>query len=179
MTMSPVMRAARTVIVAGMVAALALAGGGSSWQAASAMTRVLNREDVRFDVEVQRRTERLSLAGAEFQPPDGRPRLSAAQAWSIVGMQRAPKHRKPSVRLATFVDPDFPVPSGPGHRLIPVPKRALVWVVVVLDVPAVAFGGPDFMPPGVERPARRQQACRVYAPVDAMTGQSLGWWQDC
>jgi hypothetical protein len=179
MAMSPVVRAARPVIVAGMVAALALAGGGSSWQAASATTRVVSREDPRFDVLVQRRAERLGSASARLEPPAGQPRLSAAQAWSIAGAPRARKGRKPSVRLATFVDPAFGVPTGPGNRLVPVAKRALVWVVVVPDVPAIAVGGPDFMPLGVERPARRQRVCPTYAPIDAMTGQSLGWWQDC
>jgi hypothetical protein len=176
--MSPVVRTARPVIVAGMVAALALVGGDASWPAASATTRVLDRADARFDVEEQRRTERLGTATAKLEPPDGRPRLSAARAWSIVGAHRAPRGRKPSVRLATFVDRAFGVPVGPGHRLVPAATRALVWVVVVPDVPVVEFGGP-VLPPGVKQPARRQWACPVYAPVDAVTGQNLGWWHDC
>jgi hypothetical protein len=75
---------------------------------------------VRFDVLVQRRTERLDNSGAELEPPGGQPRLSAAQAWSIARAHRQPQGRKPSVRLATFVDPDFGVPTGPGRR-IPTP----------------------------------------------------------
>jgi hypothetical protein len=161
-----------------MVAALALVGGGSSWQAASATTRVVSRADPRFDVLVQRRAEHLGSASARLEPPAGQPRLSAAQAWSIVGTHRAAKGRKPSVRLATFVDPGFGVPAGPGNRLVPVAKRALVWVVVVPDVPEFPALGPD-LSPGVERPAPRRWVCPVYAPVDAMTGQSLGWWQYC
>jgi hypothetical protein len=159
------------------VAALVLAGGGASWPAASAATRVLDRADARFDVEEQRRTERLGTATAKLEPPDGRPRLSAARAWSIVGAHGAPQGPKPSVRLATFVDPAFGVPVGPGRRLVPVAKRALVWVVVVPDV-TVEFGGPAPLP-GVKRPARRQWACPMYAPVDAVTGQALGLWHHC
>ena len=176
--MSWIVRTARPAVFAGMVAAVALVGGADSWGAASATTRVVSRGDPRFDVVVQRRAEPFGGADARLEPPDGQPRLSAAQAWSIVGMHRAPKRRKPSVRLATFVDPAFPVPSGPGNYLVPVPKRALVWVVVVPDVPQILLGTPD-PSPGAERPAPRQWACPVYAPVDAMTGQSLGWWQYC
>jgi hypothetical protein len=175
--MSRVGRTARPVLFAVIVMIVALAGGIVSWRTVSATTRVLDRGDARFDVLVQRRGERLGDASAKLEPPDGQPRLKAAQAWSIVGSHRAPQGRKPSVRLASFVDPAFGMPVGPGGRLVPVAKRALVWVVVVPDVPVVGFGGPS-MPPGVERPARRQ-ACPVYAPVDAMTGQSLGWWQHC
>jgi hypothetical protein len=179
--MSWIVRAARPAVLAGMVVAVALVGGADSWQPASATTSVLSRDDPRFDVLVQRQTELLDYAGAELEPPDGQPRLSAAQAWSIVGMHRAPGGRKPSVRLATFADPDFPVPSGPGHLLVPVSKRALVWVVVVPDVPVVDFVnfGPGPLPAGVERPAPRQWRCPVYAPVDAISGQSLGWWHHC
>jgi hypothetical protein len=176
MGMASHVRAARTVVIAGMalVALVALVGGAASWRAPSA-TRVLDRGDVRFDVLVQRQAERLDYAGAELQPPDGRPRLTAAQAWSIAGAHRAPRGRKPSVRLATFVDPDFPVPAGPGRQLVPVPKRALVWVVVVPDVPVVEFG-PDMRQQA--RPAR-QDACPTYTPVDAMTEQPLGTWHHC
>jgi hypothetical protein len=173
-----IVRAARPAVFAAMVVAMALVGGADSWGAASATTSVLSRGDARFDVLVQRRAEPLDGAGATLEPPDGQPRLSAAQAWSIVGMRRAPKGRKPSVRLATFADPDFPVPPGPGNLLVPVPKRALVWVVVVYGVPAMPVFGPD-LAPGVERPAPRRWSCLVYAPVDAMTGQSLGLWQHC
>ncbi len=173
--MSRVGRAARPVVVAGMVAAVALVGGAASWRAASATTRVLGRGDVRFDVLVQRRAERLDFAGAKIEPSGGQPRLSAAQAWSIAGAHRAPQGHKPSVRLATFVDPDFPVPAGPGRRLVPVAKRALVWVVVVPDVPVIEFG-PDVRQE--DRPAR-QEACPTYTPVDAMKGQPLGTWHHC
>jgi hypothetical protein len=177
--MSGLSRAARPVVLAGMVAALTLVGGAASWRAASATTRVLDRGDVRFDVVMQRRTEGLDYAGdyagARIQLPAGQPRLSAAQVWSITGAQRQPQGRKPSVRLATFVDPDFGVPAGPGRRLVPVAKRALVWVVVVPDVPVVAFG-PDMGQK--DRPAR-QDACPTYTPVDAMTGQPLGTWHHC
>jgi hypothetical protein len=159
---SRVTRAARPLVLAGIVAAIALVSGAASWRAASAATRVLNRGDVRFDVLVQRRTERLDDAGAEMQPPGGQPRLSAAQAWSIAGARRQPKGRKPSVRLATFVDPDFPGPAGPGRRLVPVAERALVWVVVVPDVPVVDFG-PDI---GQEDRPARKDACPTYTPVD-------------
>ena len=173
--MSPVVRAARPVVLAWMVAVVALVGGAASWRAASATTRVLDRGDVRFDVLVQRRTERLDNSDAELEPPGGQPRLSAAQAWSIARAHRQPQGRKPSVRLATFVDPDFGVPTGPGRRLVPVAKRALVWVVVVPDVPLVDFG------PGVGQEDRlaRHDACPIYTPVDAMTGQPFGTWHYC
>ena len=173
--MSRVVRAARPVAVAGMVAAIALVGGAVSWRDASATTRVLNRGDARFDVLVQRRTERLDNSGGKIQPPGGQPRLSAAQAWSIARARRQPQGRKPSVRLATFVDPAFGVPTGPGRRLVPVAKRALVWVVVVPDVPLVDFGRGM----GQETRPARQDACPTYAPVDAMTGQPLGTWHHC
>jgi hypothetical protein len=168
-------RVARPVILAGMVVALTLVGGAASWRAASATTRVLDRSDVRFDVVVQRRTEGLDYAGARLESPDGRARLSAAQAWSITRAHRPTQGRKPSVRLATFVDPDFGVPAGAGRRLVPVAKRALVWVVVVPDVPVVDFG-PDI---GQEDGPARQDACPTYTPVDAMTGQPLGTWHHC
>jgi hypothetical protein len=173
--MSHVGRVARLVVLIGMVAAVMLVGGAASWQAASATTRVLNRGDGRFDVAEQRRAERLDYAGAELEPPDGQPRLSAAQAWSIARARRAPRGRKPSVRLATFVDPDFGVPVGPDRRLVPVAKRALVWVVVVPDVPVVDFGPPV----GQQGRPARQDACPTYTPVDAMTGQPLGTWHHC
>jgi hypothetical protein len=157
-----------------MVVAVAI-GGPVSWRAASATTRVLDRGDVRFHVLVQRRTERLGYAGAELRPPDGQPRLSPAQAWSAAGVHRQPNGRRPSVRLATFVDPDFPVPAGPGRRLVPVAMRALVWVVVVPDTPVVVFG-PDV---GKEDRLARRDACPTYTPVDAVSGEPLGMWHDC
>jgi hypothetical protein len=131
---------------------------------------------VRFDVLVQRRTEPLGTAGAELTPSDGQPRLSPAQAWSAARAHRQPNGRKPSVRLATFVDPGFPVPSGPGRRLVPVAKRALVWVVIVPDTPALDLG-PDVG--SEERRARPAQRCPTYTPVDAVTGQPLGTWHHC
>lgn len=173
--MSGIGRAARPIVVVGMVAAVALVGAVAFLRAASATTRVLDRGAVRFDVLVQRRAERLDYAGAELQAPGAEPQVSAAQAWSTAGAHRQPDGRKPSVRLATFVDPDFPVPTGPGRRLVPVAKRALVWVVVVPDVPVVEFG-PDV---GQEdRPVRRA-VCPTYTPVDAMTGEPLGTWYHC
>jgi hypothetical protein len=173
--MRRVVGSARLVVAGAIVVAVALGGGLVSWRAASATTDVVDRSDARFDVLVQRRTERLGGAGAELQPPDGQPQLSAAQAWSAAKAQRQPNGRKPSVRLATFVDPDFPVPAGPSRRLVPVAKRALVWVVVVPDVPLVDFG----LPVGLEnRPARRG-ACPTYTPVDASTGKQLGTWHHC
>jgi hypothetical protein len=176
LAMSWLVRAAHPAVLAAMVVAVAFVGGDASW---SATTRVVSRDDPRFDVLVQRQAERFGGADARLDPPDGQPRLSAAQAWSIVGAHRAPGGRKPSVRLATFVDSAFGVPVGPGNRLVPVAKRALVWVVVVPDAPPlVPSGGPALLP-GVEPPARRQWACPVYAPVDAMTGQSFGRWQNC
>jgi hypothetical protein len=131
-------RAARSAAFAAIVVAVALVGGDASWWASA--TRVVSRDDPRFDALVQRQVERLGDASARLEPPAGQPRLSAAQAWSIAGAPRAREGRKPLVRLATFVDPAFGVPTGPGSRLVPVAKRALVWVVVVPDVPAVAFG---------------------------------------
>jgi hypothetical protein len=167
---------ARLVVVAAIVVAVAVGGGlGSRW-GASATTRVLERSDARFDVLLQRRAEPLGTAGAELRPPDGHPRLTAAEAWSAVGAQRQPNGRKPSVRLATFVDPDFPVPAGPSRRLVPVAWRALVWVVVVPDVPQLP-SGPDVE--GVENRPDRRGACPTYTPVDARTGEQLGTWQHC
>jgi hypothetical protein len=155
--------------------AVVLGGGLASRRAAGATTRVVDRSDTRFDVLVQRRTDRLGGAGAELQPPDGQPQLTAAQAWSAAKAQRQPNGRKPSVRLATFVDPEFPVPAGPSRRLVPVAKRALVWVVVVPDVPQLD-SGPDV---GAENRPDRRGACPTYAPVDASTGQQLGTWHFC
>jgi hypothetical protein len=177
MGMAAHVHAARTVVVAGMVAAVALVGGVVSWPATSTTTRVLDRSDSRFDVLVQRRAERLDYAGAELEPPGRQPRLTAAQAWSLAEAHRAPKGRKPSVRLATFVDPDFPVPSGSDRQLVSVAKRALVWVVVVPDVPVIDFGPPPI--PGQEPRPVRHDACPTYTPVDAMTGQALGTWHHC
>jgi hypothetical protein len=173
--MSRVVGSARLVVAAAIVVAVALGGGLVSWRGAAATTRVVDRSDARFDVLVQRRTEPLDGAGAELRPPDGQPRLTAAQAWSAAKAQRQPNGRKPSVRLATFVDPDFGVPAGPGRRLVPVAKRALVWVVVVPDTPLVDFG----LPIGLEDPPARQDACPTYTPVDAVTGQQLGTWHHC
>jgi hypothetical protein len=80
------------------------------------------------------------------------------------------------VRLATFVDPDFPAPAGPSRQLVHVAKRALVWVVVVPDTPVVDFG-PDVGKE--ERLARPAQRCPAYTPVDAVTGEPLGMWHHC
>jgi hypothetical protein len=174
-TMLRVVGSARLVVAAAIVVAVALVGGLVSWQAAAAPTRVVDRSDARFDVLVQHRNGRLGGTGAELMPPDGQPRLSAAQAWSAAGAHRQPNGRKPSVRLATFVDSDFPVPAGPGRRLVPVVKRALVWVVVVPDVPMVDFG----LRVGLENPPARRGACPTYTPVDATTGEQLGTWHHC
>jgi type IV secretory pathway TrbD component len=173
--MRRVVGSVRLVVAAAIVVAVALGGGLVSWRAASATTRVMDRSDPRFDVLVQRRTERLGGAGAELQPPDGQPQLTAGQAWSAVGPHRQPNGRKPSVRLATFADSDFPVPAGPSRRLVPVAKRALVWVLVVPDVPLVDFG-PDM---GLEDRLARRAGCPTYTPVDASTGDQLGTWHHC
>ena len=172
--MSRVLGFPRLAVIAAVVVALGV--GLVSWRAASGTTRVLNRGDARFDVLVQHRTEHLGTAGEELRPPDEQPRLSPAQAWSVAEAQRQPNGRKPSVRLATFVDPDFPVPAGPGRRLVPVAMRALVWVVVVPDTPVVEFG-PDVGKE--ERLARPAQRCPTYTPVDAATGEPLGMWHHC
>jgi hypothetical protein len=75
------------------------------------------------------------------------------------------------VRLATFTDADFREPEALGRdgRLGPVAVRALVWLVVVPDVPVVELGpasGPSY-------------ACPTYTPVDATGGKPLGSWQHC
>jgi hypothetical protein len=87
-------------------------------------------------------------------------------------VERQPHGAKPSVRLATFTDPDFPTPVGPGHRLVPRPLRVLVWLVVVPDVPVVEFGP-------AAGPGGRTAACPTRTPVDALTGKPLGIWQEC
>jgi hypothetical protein len=189
-------RRARRLVLAGLVPAVVLTLGISTWSAAGSgfgpfpgpTTQVVDRSDRRFDVLVQRRPERLGSAGERLIPPDGRPRLTAARAFAIAGVERQPHGAKPSVRLATFTDPDFPTPVGPGHRLVPRPLRVLVWVVVVPDVPVVEFGpgggpefGPDFKPdagPG-PGPGGRTAACPTRTPVDALTGKPLGTWQEC
>jgi hypothetical protein len=176
--MRRVVGSARLAVAAVIVVTVALGGGLVSWAAAAATTRVVDRSDARFDVLVQRRTERLDGGDAELKPPHGQPQLTAAQAWSAAGAHREPNGRKPSVRLATFVDPHFGVPVGPSRRLVPVAKRALVWVVVVPDVPLMDIG-PDMGVLGVEnRPARRG-SCLTYTPVDAVTGKQLGTWHYC
>jgi hypothetical protein len=151
--------------------------------ALGATTRIVDRSDPRFDVLVQHRPEALGTAGGQLTRPDGEPRLTAAQAFSIVYGERQPHGGKPhggkpSVRLATFTDADFPTPVGAGHRLVPRAKRALVWVVVVPDVPVVVFG-PDFGPNSRPDSGARgpQPTCPIYTPVDALTGQPLGIWQ--
>jgi hypothetical protein len=173
--MSRVAGSARLGVTAAIVIAVIVGVGLVSWRAASATTRVVDRSDARFDVLAQRRTEHLGTAGAELRPPDGQPRLSPAQAWSVARAHRQPNGRKPSVRLATFVDPDFPVPAGPRRQLVPVAKRALVWVVVVPDTPVVDFR-PDV---GKEDRLARRDACPTYTPVDAVTGEPLGMWHHC
>jgi hypothetical protein len=166
-------RPLRRLALAGTVAVAVLAGGVESWQTAAATTRVLDHGDRRFDVLVQRRTESLDDAGGQLGPPADQPRLSAARAFSIARGQRQPGGGKPSVRLATFSDPDFPEPEavGLGHRLHPVAVRVLVWVVVVPDVPVVDYG-PNPDPPG-------SHTCPTYTPVDATAGKALGTWQHC
>jgi len=165
-------RVLRRLALAGTVAVALLASGVVSWQTAAATTRV-DRGDRRFDVLVQHRPEPFGGAGGRLQPPDGKPRISAARAFSIAGGQRQQGGGKPSVRLATLTDPDFPEPEALGRdpRLHPVAVRVLVWVVVVPDVPVVEFG-PN---PG---PAPNY-ACPTYTPVDATGGRPLGTWQHC
>jgi hypothetical protein len=181
-------RRARRLVLAGLLPAVVLTLGISTWSAARSRfgpfpgptTQVVDRSDRRFDVLVQRRTERLGWAGERLGPPDGRPRLSAARAFAVAGGERQPHGAKPSVRLATFTDPDFPTPVGPGHRLVSRPLRVLVWVVVVPDVPVVEYGpefGPDFKPDA--GPGGRTAACPTRTPVDALTGKPLGTWQEC
>jgi hypothetical protein len=183
-------RRGRRLAVAGAVAVVLLIGGVSTWRAAwslpglrsGATTRIVDRRDPRFDVLVQHRPEALGTAGEQLTRPDGEPRLTAAQAFLIAHGQRQPHGGKPSVRLATFTDADFPTPVGAGHRLVPRAKRALVWVVVVPDVPDVAIGprfGPASGPnsPPDSGPRAPQHACSSYTPVDALTGEPLGIWQ--
>jgi hypothetical protein len=188
-SMDRLRRHGRPLALAGTVTVVLLALGILAWPGARSMpsalfdasTRVVDRSDPRFDVLVQHRPEALGTAGGQLTRPDGEPRLTAAQAFSIAGVKRPPHGDKPSVRLATFTDPDFPTPVGPGHKLVPRAKRALVWVVVVPDVPAVAFGaafgaafGPDSHPDsGLRGP---QHACSSYTPIDALTGEPLGIW---
>jgi hypothetical protein len=170
------MRSARGLVVrlavAGTVAVALLAGGIVSRGTAFSTTRVLNRSDSRFDVLVQRRTESFGKAGGRLGPPSGSAHLTAAEAFSIARGKRQPHGHKPSVRLATFTDPDFPEPdlADPNHRLHPVAVRALVWLVVVPDVPVVDFG------PNPPYPSR---ACPTYTPVDAATGKPFGVWHHC
>jgi len=188
-------RRARRLVLAGLLPAVVLTLGISTWSAARSgfgpfpgpTTQVVDRSDRRFDVLVQRRTEPLGSAGGRLSPPDGRPRLTAARAFAIAGGAGQPNGAKPSVRLATFTDPDFPTPVGPGHRLVPRPLRMLVWVVVVPDVPVEygPGGGPDFRPDAGPNagpdagPGGRTAACPTRTPVDALTGQPLGIWQEC
>jgi hypothetical protein len=173
-------RLVRRSALAGTVAVVLIVGGiTASWAAwkapgrrLGATTQVIDRSDARFDVLLQRRPEALDTAGGQLTRPEGTPRLSPAQAFSIAHGQRQPHGRKPSVRLATFSDADFPTTVGLHRRLVSRAKHALVWVVVVPDVPEVAFG-PDF------GPKRPQFRCPRYTPVDAMTGEPLGTWQHC
>jgi hypothetical protein len=182
-------RHGRRLALAGAVAAVLLVGGLWAGRAAwsvpglvsGATTRILDRSDPRFDVLVQHHPEALGTAGEQLSHPDGEPRLTAAQAFAIAHGERQPHGAKPSVRLATFTDADFPTPVGAGHRLVPRAKRALVWVVVVPDVPVVAFGavfGPDFGPNSRPDSGARgpQSTCPSYTPVDALTGEPLGIW---
>ena len=162
-----------------MAVVLVIGGVTASWAAwkvagrrVGATTQVIDRGDERFDVLLQRRPEALDTAGGQLTRPEGNPRLIPAQAFSIAHGQRQPGGSKPSVRLATFSDADFPTPVGVHSRLVPRAKRALVWVVVVPAVPAVKFG-PDF------GPKRQQFRCPSYTPVDATTGGPLGTWQHC
>ena len=162
-------RGARRLTLASVTAGLLL---GLGVPTPGPPTQVVDTSDQRFDVLVQRRPERLGTAGGRLGRPEGRPRLTAGRAFAVAGGQRQPNGAKPSVRLATFSDADFPTAVGRAHRLVSGAVRALVWVVVVPDVPQVEFG-PDFGPRG--RPA----ACPTWTPVDALTGQPLGTWQFC
>jgi hypothetical protein len=179
-------RHGRPLALAGTVAIVLLALGILVWPGARSMpsalfnasTRVVDRSDPRFDVIVQHHPEALGTAGGHLTGPDGQPRLTAAQAFAIAHGQRQPHGGKPSVRLAIFTDADFPTPVGAGHRLVPRAKRALVWVVVVPDVPVVEYG-PDFGPNSRPDSGARgpQPTCPTYTPVDALTGEPLGIWQ--
>jgi hypothetical protein len=173
-------RLPRRLVLVGTVAVVLVVGGiTTSWAAwkitgrrLGATTQVIDRSDGRFDVLVQRRPEALDTAGGQLTRPEGTPRLTPAQAFSIARGQRQPDGRKPSVRLATFSDADFPTPVGLHRRLVSRAKRALVWVVVVPDVPELEFG------PAFGR-QRSQFRCPSYTPVDAMTGEPLGTRQHC
>jgi hypothetical protein len=179
-------RHGRRLALAGAVVVVLLVGGIPAWRAAwsvpgllsGATTRILDRSDPRFDVIVQHHPEALGTAGGQLTRPDGEPRLTAAQAFAIAHGQRQPHGGKPSVRLAIFTDADFPTPVGAGHRLVPRAKRALVWMVVVPDVPVVEYG-PDFGPNSRPDSGARspQHTCPTYTPVDALTGEPLGIWQ--
>jgi hypothetical protein len=178
--LEPSHRLARRLVLAGTLVVVLIVGGitasWAAWKVADrrlgATTHVIDRSDERFDVLVQRRLEGLDTAGGQLTRPEGAPRLTPAQAFSIAHGQRQPDGSKPSVRLATFSDADFPTPVGLDGRLVSRARRALVWVVVVPDVPAVEFG-PDF------GPKRQQFRCPSYTPVDAATGEPLGTWQHC
>jgi hypothetical protein len=186
--MNRLRRRGRPLALAGTVTVVLLALGLLAWPGARSMrsvlfnasTRVVDRTDPRFDVLVQHRPEALGDANERLTRPDGQPQLTAAQAFSIAHGERQPHGDKPSVRLATFTDPDFPTPVGPDHKLVSRAKRALVWVVVMPDVPSVEFGpefGPDFGPQS--GPQGPQHVCPTYTPVDATTGEPLGIWQHC
>jgi hypothetical protein len=163
-------RRGRPLALAGTVTVVLLAAlGVLAWPGARSMpsalfdasTRVVDRSDPRFDVLVQHRPEALGDANERLTRPDGQPKLTAAKAFSIAHGERQPHGDKPSVRLATFTDPDFPTPVGPGHKLVSRAKRALVWVVVVPDVPSVEFGpgsGPVFG--GQASVSRWRASCR-------------------
>jgi hypothetical protein len=141
--MEPSHRLARRLVLAGTLVVVLIVGGitasWAAWKVADrrlgATTQVIDRSDERFDVLVQRRLEGLDTAGGQLTRPEGAPRLTPAQAFSIAHGQRQPDGSKPSVRLATFSDADFPTPVGLDGRLVSRARRALVWVVVVPDVP--------------------------------------------
>jgi hypothetical protein len=171
---------ARRLTLATLTVGVLLSLAVPAWRAAGNVpglplgpaTQVVDSSDQRFDVLVQRRPARLGTAGGRLSRPEGRPRLTAARAFALAGGQRQPNGAKPSVRLATFTDADFPTTVGPARQLISRAVRALVWVVVVPDVPEVELG-PDVGARG------RPGACPTWTPVDALTGEPLGTWQFC
>jgi hypothetical protein len=101
-------RRARRLALAGMLPAVLLTLGIPAWRVVGSMpdpfpgstTQVVDRSDRRFDVLIQRRSERLGTAGGRPTPPNGRPRLTAARALAVAGGERQPRGAKPSVRLA-------------------------------------------------------------------------------
>jgi hypothetical protein len=87
-------------------------------------------------------------------PTSARPLAAAVRA-------RPPPRRPRGDRPRPGGRPELPTPVGPGHKLVSRAKRALVWVVVVPDVPSVEFGpgsGPVFG--GQASVSRWRASCR-------------------